>query len=89
MADQHLAPYNAVNATFRVALAILAKTPEEVMESALQPAKEGEKEAPAECISRLLVEAEEALKGRLEIIQSAQARLLVCACFVHGVEIPR
>jgi hypothetical protein len=56
MGGQHLAPYNAVNATFRVALAILAKKPEELMVSALRPAKEGG-EAPAECVSRLLVEA--------------------------------
>lgn len=89
MADQHLAPHNAVNTTFRVALAILARTPEELMQSALQSAKEVDEEAPAECISRLLLEAEDALKGRLEIIQSAQARLMLCACFVHGVEIPR
>jgi hypothetical protein len=40
-------------------------------------------------MSRVLAEAEGALKSRLEILKTAQARVLLSACFVHGVELPK
>ena len=46
-------------------------------------------ESPAECVSRILAEAEGDLKDRLEILKTAQARVLLSACFVHGVKMPK
>ena len=88
MADHHLAPDAVANAVYRFAMVILSRTVEQLMSGALKEPKGDDKERPAECVFRILMEAESDLKDRLDVIRSAQARVLWSACFVHGVEMP-
>lgn len=87
LANDHLAPDAVANVGYRLAMIILARPAEDLMRGALASSDDEQAESPAECMSRILTEAEGALKSRLEILQTAQARVLLLACFVHGVNL--
>jgi len=89
LANDQLALDTAANAGYRLAMVTLATSAEDLMRAALLEASGEGEESPAECVSRILTEAEDALKGRIEILKAAQARVLLTACFVHGVELPK
>jgi hypothetical protein len=72
----------------RVAVAVLAKTPDDLMRGALLPAS-ADGIGPAETVCKALRVAEEELEAQLKAVRSAQARVLYCAAFVHGVAIPK
>jgi len=87
IADEQQAPGSVSNAGFRFAVVTLSRTPEQLMQASLLP-PDNDGTEPAEVLSRLFMEAEAQIKGQLEIIKAAQARVLMCACHVHGVELP-
>ena len=89
LANAQLALDTAANAGYRLAMVTLARSAEDLMRAALLEASSEGKESPVECVCRILAEAEDALKGRLEILKAAQARVLLSAAFVHGVKMPR
>ena len=43
---------------------------------------------PAETVSDVLKEAQEELESQLEVVRTAQARVLTSACYALGVEPP-
>jgi hypothetical protein len=88
MANDHLAPNAVANAGYRLAMVILARPVERFMEGTLASSDDAEG-GPAECVCRILMEAEGDLKSRLEVLRAAQARVLWSAAFVHGVEMPK
>jgi hypothetical protein len=89
MANDHLAPDAVANAGYRLAMVILATPAEGLMKGALASSADEQAESPAECVSRILMEAEGDLKSRLELLRVAQARVLWSAAFVHGVDLPK
>jgi hypothetical protein len=89
MANNHLAPDAVAQAGYRFAMVIPALPVEGLMKGALASSDDEQAESPAECVSRILMEAERDLEGRLEVLRAAQARVLWSAAFVHGVELPK
>ena len=89
LANDQLALETATNAGYRLAMVTLARSAEDLMRAALLEASGEGEESPAECVSRIFTEAEDALKSRIEILKAAQARVLWSACFVHGVKMPK
>jgi hypothetical protein len=89
MATNHLAPDAVAQAGYRIAMTILAQSAESLIRGALASSGDEQAESPAECVSRILTEAEGDLNSRLEILRAAQARVLWSAAFVHGVELPK
>jgi hypothetical protein len=89
LANDQLALDTAANAGYRLAMVTLARSAEDLMTAALLEASGEGEESPAECVSRILAEAEDALKSRIEILKTAQARVLLTAAFVHGVKLPK
>lgn len=89
LANAQLALDTAANAGYRLAMVTLARSAEDLMSAALLEASGEGEESPAECVSRILAEAEDAFKSRIEILKTAQARVLLTACFVHGVKMPK
>jgi hypothetical protein len=84
MANNHLAPDAVAQAGYRLAMTILAQPAESLMRGALASSDDEQAESPAECVSRILTEAEGDLKSRLEVLQAAQARVLWSAAFVQA-----
>jgi hypothetical protein len=89
LANDQLALDTAANAGYRLAMVTLARSAEDLMRVGLLEASGEGEESPAECVSRILTETEDALKSRIEIVRTAQARVLMSAAFVHGVRMPR
>lgn len=84
IADEHLAPDAVLAVGFRFAVVTLARTPEQLIAGALDESKsEG-----AEALCKLFIEAEELLAGQIEVVRAAKDRVLMTACFAHGVELP-
>jgi hypothetical protein len=81
-ADERLRPDNISAVGLRLALVILARSPEELMKGALTE-HDGESTAIAMC--KILDEVEEEFKGRLELLRAARARVLWTASYVHGI----
>jgi hypothetical protein len=81
------APNSAWIAGCRLAIAVLAKTPDDLIRGALMPSDD-EGAGPAETVSNVLREAQEELESQLEVVRAAQARVLMSACYALGVEPP-